>query len=353
MSDKVMVDERDLAALQESITGVLSEMSGSLAVHAFIDGKNELDKAIWNQAAELGWLAVALPEQYGGLGLGAQGLDVVYRELGRYCAPGPFIATLALAQALAETADDAIKDMWLPRFAAGEVSAAVPAQIPGGHDTPFLGAVDAGVALAPQGDGWALYDLADIAVEPVGYWDMTRSVVQIDLAKATAIATLPAETGEALASAMALASAADSVGGARAIAEQTIEYMKSRQQFGRVIASFQALKHRAADLMMAVTTAEHILAQAVEMAALGDVDAPVWAALAKAETADAFVRIAADCVQLHGGVGFTWEFDAHIFLKRARFNEMLVAPSPQMRDRAVQGLAAAARAGRTTLEVAA
>jgi alkylation response protein AidB-like acyl-CoA dehydrogenase len=353
MSKRVLADEGDLAALRESVAKMLSELCGSRALHAYIDGKNDLDAQLWTQAAELGWLAVALPEQYGGLGLGAQGLEVLHREIGRHLAPGPFIATLSFAHALADTAGDDIKNAWLPRIASGEVSAAVPVTFGTAAVGLFLGSTDASVALAPADGGWALIDLANLAVEPERFWDATRGVVRLNLAGAPAAAMLPVETGAALADAMALAVAADSVGGARAIALQTIEYMKTRQQFGRPIAAFQALKHRAADLVSLATTSDHILGHAVELAALGNVDAPAWAALAKAETADAYVTIADDCVLLHGGVGFTWEFDAHIFLKRARFNQMLIATGAEMRDRAAVGLATAARAGRTTLELVA
>ncbi|MGK2910585.1 MAG: acyl-CoA dehydrogenase family protein [Sphingobium sp.] len=348
-------DQADLDALRDSISSVLSEQCGSLAVHAFLDGKSDLDRRLWQQAAELGWFGIALPEQYGGLGMGALALSVLHSELGRYTAPGSFIATLSAAQALVETASDDVKTIWLPRFAAGEISAAVPVSI--GEGTALgrivlLGSEDADIALVPAAEGrWAMIDLAGAQVERAAFWDLTRAVIEIDVKGLPLLATLPAATGTALENAMALAVAADSIGGARAIAEQTVDYLKNRQQFGRAIASFQAIKHRAVDLVALVTTNDHVVAQAADMAIRGDVDAALWAALAKAEAADAFVFIAADCVQLHGGVGFTWEYDCHIFLKRARFNEMLIAPNPQMRDRASAGLAASVRAGRTTLEL--
>src|SRR4030095_14815518 len=116
----------------------------------------------------------------------------------------------------------------------------------------------------------------------------------------------------------ALAIAGDSLGGARAIFEQTIEYMKNREQFGRSIALFQALKHRAADLFAALSLNEQIVDHGVETASHRTFDAGFWAALAKAQSSETYVSISSDCVQLHGGVGYTWEFDVHLFLKRAR-----------------------------------
>lgn len=350
----VAFDDADLAALRESIVAVLMEQCDSLAVHGFIDGKNQLDQSLWRQAAELGWLAVALPEAFGGLGMGVRGLDVLHSELGRHMAPGPYIATLSAAHALAVAGDEAVKQAWLPRVAAGEVSLAVPAVLaaPAGGRVSLLGAPDAAAALLPgAGGGWSLVELPPGAAAPIAMWDRTRSVIEIDRALLPAGTPLGEEAGDALTLAMALAVAADSLGGAERISSQTVEYLKTRQQFGRVLASFQALKHRAADLAVLGALAEQTLANGVDAVANGDPDALIWAMMAKSEVVDSYVFTAADCVQLHGGVGFTWEFDPHIHLKRARMNEMLVANNPAARDIAAGQLAVATRAGRTTLEL--
>ena len=150
-----------------------------------------------------------------------------------------------------------------------------------------------------------------------------------------------------------MAIAADCVGGARAIAEQTVGYLKERQQFGRPLASFQALKHRVANLYVAVVEAEQALEHAVDAAACNTDSASMWAALAKAAASDAYFFVAADCVQLHGGVGFTWEFDCHIFLKRALLNRQLAGDNSALRDLAASRLAEATLAGITTAEFAA
>ena len=350
-------DQADLEALRESIVSVLADECGSLAVHAFIDGKNSLDKTLWRQGAELGWLAVALPEAYGGLGMGARGLDVLHAELGRFTAPGPFLATLAAAQTLLATADPAICDTWLPRIAAGEISLAVPAKVganpPAGARITLLGAEDAAAALVPLDKGWALVDLANARISRVSMWDRTRCMLDVELGDAAILASLPDDGSVpiTLAHTLSLGIAADSIGGSREISARTIEYMKNRVQFGRPIASFQALKHRAADQTALIATNEHLVAQAVESTALGDPSASMWSALAKAAASDVFLTIGSDCVQLHGGVGFTWEYDPHIYLKRARLNEVLVATNMQLRDRAGAELAAATRSGRSTLEI--
>src|SRR5689334_8577219 len=123
------LDQATLDALRESVAGVLAEQCDSTGLHAFIDGKNALDKMLWAQAGRLGWLGLGIPEQFGGLGMGAQGLAILHGELGRHAAPGPYIATVSAAQTIVETGDEAIRQTWLPSLASGEVSAAVPATL--------------------------------------------------------------------------------------------------------------------------------------------------------------------------------------------------------------------------------
>jgi len=356
-------DQATLDALREGVAGVLAEQSSSTAVHAFIDGKRPLDRELWSHAASLGWLGFGIPEQYGGVGLGAHGLAILHAELGRQAAPGPYIATLSAAQAIVETGTEALRKAWLPRIASGEINAALPAT-PGATALTWsgagvsgvlrcLGARDAAVVLAPAGDAWVLVELAGADMNAQPMWDRTREVIDIRLQNARPAAVLedPEGTGAALLRAMALAVAADSSGAARSITERTIAYMKTREQFGQPIAGFQALKHRAANLATKLAVIDEIVAHAVERTAGDEADADMWIMLAKAEVTEAFSFIATDCVQLHGGVGFTWDFDPHIFLKRARLNEVLVMANPALRDRAAAGLAAVTRAGGSAMEL--
>ena len=357
------LDQATFDALREGVAGVLAEQTGSLAVHAFIDGKNSLDRELWSQAASLGWLGVGIPEQYGGLGLGCHGLATLHTEIGRQAAPGPYIPTLSAAQAIVDHGSESIRTAWLPRIAAGEAIAAVPALLGGVGLTwsgagvsgtlRCLGARDATIALAPAGDAWVIVELAGTEMSVVPMWDRTRDLIDIYLHDAKPAAILKDREGvsEALLRAMALATAADSRGGARSITERTIAYMKTREQFGQPIAGFQALKHRAADLAMKLAVMDEMVAHAVHRTAADEPDADIWASLAKAEATETFVFIATDCVQLHGGVGFTWDYDPQIFVKRARLNEVLVMANPALRDRAAAGLAAATRAGRSALEL--
>jgi alkylation response protein AidB-like acyl-CoA dehydrogenase len=357
------MDQVTFDALREGVAGVLAQQSASVAVHAFIDGKNSLDRELWSRAGSLGWLGFGIPEQYGGLGLGCHGLAILHNELGRQAAPGPYISTLSAAQAIVEIGPEAVRTAWLPRVASGEIKVAVPA-VPGAASLTWsgagvsgallcLGARDATFAFAPAGDAWVIVELAGPEISAMPMWDRTRDVIDIRLHDAKPAAVLENQEGisAALVRAMALAVAADSCGAARSITERTIAYMKNREQFGQPIAGFQALKHRAADLATRLAVIDEMVAHAVHRTAADEPDADIWACLAKAEVTEAFVLIATDCVQLHGGVGFTWDYDPQIFVKRARLNEVLVMGNPALRDRAAAGLAAATRAGYSALEL--
>ena len=357
------LDQATLDALRENVASVLLRQCGSTELHAFIDGKNALDKMLWAQAGQLGWLGLGIPEQFGGLGMGAQGLAILHGELGRQAAPGPYIASLSAAQTIVETAGESICQTWLPRLASGEVSAAVPATLDvrslsrsgaGVFGTlRCLGAVDAAFLLAPADDAWVIVNLASAELTVAPMWDGTRDVIDVRLEDAAPIGILPdaAATRAALTRAMALAIAADSAGGARSITERTIDYMKTREQFSQPIAGFQALKHRAADLATKLASADEMVRHAVQRTVTDEPDAGLWAMLAKSEVTEACVFVTTDCVQLHGGVGFTWDFDPHIFLKRARLNEVLVMANTALRDQAAAALAAITVSGRSALEL--
>lgn len=347
-------DESDLAALDEAIAQVLASEADHLVLHRHIDGETRLDNALWERAAELGWPAIGLPEDSGGLGFGSRGLDLLHRRLGRHVAPGPFLATLSAAQTIAEVADAGIASQWLPRLAAGECRLAVVAQIAPHDDNQawIIGDQDCEAVLTPlANDNWGLVPIE--GARPADMWDRTRAMLTLDLSSPRPIIELPGEaTAHSLERQMNLALASESIGAARAILEITVEYMKEREQFGRPIASFQALKHRIADHMTEIVSGEEFVGLAVESGARSDPDACIWAKLAKVRCTESHARIAQDCLQLHGGVGFTWEFDVHIYLNRARLNELLVAPNTQLRDEAAAGLAESIRAGREPLELA-
>jgi alkylation response protein AidB-like acyl-CoA dehydrogenase len=367
-----LIASQDLDSLRESVAKVLARECDSRAIHDYLDGKNNLGATLWARAAEQGWLAAALPERWGGLGLGAQGLCVLHAELGRRTAPGPFVATLSVAQWIAETADDAIKQRFLPLLANGEFKAALPVsfsdqatlalangKVSGSLDV--LGSEDAGLVLAPYGkdcavEGWVLVetkkDALTLARKPI--WDLTREVCAFTCEGAAIVANFAdgdGALGRRILRHVALALGADSLGAATTIAHQTVEYTKTRVQFDKPIGSFQAIKHRAADMVIRIHTHRHVLDHAVEAVAMNLPDADMWAALAKVQLTEAFAYVAHDCIQLHGGVGHTWEFDPHIYAKRARLSEALATTNRRALDFAAQALVRASEDGRAVSEL--
>jgi len=368
-----LVEQDDLNVLGESMDEMLAEQCDSLTLHKFYDGVIALDETLWSQAAELGWLAIGLPEENGGLGMGVQGLDVLYRSLGKAAAPGGFMATLTTAQWLSESADAALLDDLLPRVIAGELRFAAPAAPGGGSlreaggrlsgtTSMLLSSKGADMALVPVDRSGkaalALVDLnaAGVSQQALELWDRTRHAIAITCDKAVPVALfddLDGSLDQRYFHYLALAVAADSVAAGRRIAQQTVDYLKGREQFGRPLASFQALKHRCANLFVALTPADYLLSHAVSACANREVGARMWASLAKASASEAFRFVASDCVQLHGGVGHTWEFDCHIFLKRALLNESLAGQNHALRDMAAVELETATRDGILLMEFAA
>ncbi|HEY6871056.1 MAG TPA: acyl-CoA dehydrogenase [Novosphingobium sp.] len=346
----------ELVEVQESIATVLGEECPSLAVHAFIDGRDALDQRLRTLASELGWLLIALPEAQGGLGLGAAGLAMLHFELGRAVAPGALLGTSIAIEVLAQSAsaDSAVVQQLLAEVTGGTASIAVPARsAPAGTGAIWLlGEEQAAAAIVPGADDdMVLVDLAGLSPARVAIWDETRSVVTLDPAGAPVLVALPGARPlfECL---FALALAADSAGAAKGVLDRTVAYMKEREQFGRLIGSFQALKHRAADHLVNATAAEQLVWQAADQFGADGEGALVWSAMAKANVTEAAARIAGDCVQLHGGVGYTREYDPQLYLKRVRFNEALLAPNAVLRDRAEQAFRAGLSSGREMLEIA-
>lgn len=361
----------ELAALAESMADVLAAESDRRKVHGFIDGKNQLEAQLWERAKELGWFAVGLPESAGGMGLGVRGLAVLHRELGRQAAPGAFISTLSAAQALAEFSDAA---KVVSRLAEGQVAVCVPATPtePGkgltlsggkvsGSASELLGTPSAGLALVAVQDGsntaWALIEVdgKSAKLSERKLWDLTRHFCTLECTGVTPALLVKgadaAKLGRTLATHMGLAVCFDSIGAADSILNQTMDYMKGRTQFDKIIASFQALKHRVARLKVELELARHASSQALQAVETGTPDCQAIVALSKVTVSEAFAAIAGDCVQLHGGVGHTWEFDCHIFLKRSRLNEALVGQNDKELDWMAERMAEATRAGRSVLEL--
>jgi alkylation response protein AidB-like acyl-CoA dehydrogenase len=365
--ESTSLDSEAIEVLRESIADVLVNECDSRAVHVYLDRENDLEATIWRQATDLGWLTLALPEADGGLGMGARGLQVLCRELGERTAPGAFIPTLCAAQWIASVGGDDLRAEVLSAVVTGELKIAVPMLETAGSlslsngtvsgEIDVLGSADTGLAVVSVGsDGWAIVRVGGdgASLAPISVWDLTREAYRLTASNAPVAAVIAdpdGSVGALLGTYVAIAIAADSLGAANNIAYKTIEYLKERVQFERPIASFQAIKHRASDLIGKITTQDALLEQAVQSVDNGSPDSAMWARLAKAGSTDAFAFVARDCIQLHGGVGHTWEFDPHIYMKRARLNEGLLNNNRALRDNAVLSLNQALSEGRTTTEL--
>jgi alkylation response protein AidB-like acyl-CoA dehydrogenase len=320
--------------LRGSVRALLADRAAPAAVLARTESDEPVDVKLWRTlAADLGCAGLAVPENRHGAGASWRETAVVLEELGRAVAPVPFFGSAVLATAALLALDD---DTVLPELAAGTKSAAlaVPLSTPprsarsvvtvdgdrlSGTVTSVADAVTADVLLVPAGDGLYAVSAADVARTPVVSLDLTRPLCDI---------TLTASPGRRLGSATPAVDQALTVGAALLAAEQlgvaewslrtTVAYVKSRRQFARPIGSYQAIKHRLADLWVGVSQARAVSRYAAGVVADGDSDAPVAASLAQAFCSQVAVKAAEECVQLHGGIGFTWEHPAHLYLKRAK-----------------------------------
>jgi alkylation response protein AidB-like acyl-CoA dehydrogenase len=338
--------------LRAAVRSLLDDRGGWREVLARTETAETYDTGLWRTlAAELGCAGLLIPEASGGAGASYREAAVVAEETGRAVAPVPYlgsavVATAALlatgdAELLTAVADGGVTAALAVPFAAApgarpQPTARLGPPGPGQEDGGYLlsgtvagvaDALPADVLLVPaDGVPYALYAVraadAGVSVTPVVSLDMTRQLadVTLDNVPARRIAT-GADAEQAVADALTAGAAmlaSEQLGLAERCLEITVAYLKERHQFARPIGSFQALKHRAADLWVGVTQARAAARYAAACLAREDPDTPVAVALAKAACSDVAVRAAQDCVQLHGGIGFTWEHPAHLYLKRAK-----------------------------------
>jgi alkylation response protein AidB-like acyl-CoA dehydrogenase len=304
----------------------------------------------WQAIAELGWPALVVAEDDGGLGLGVVELAVLQEQLGYALAPTPLLSTVAAAIAIGAAGSPEQRAEWLPGLAEGELRGTV-APIPGRlelSDGTLSGTLDAipdvagaDLLVVPAGhEALSVVDLgADgVRVEPVDGLDPTRrlSTVTLDGAAGTPLA---AADGTALARArdvIAVAIAAESVGVAQRAMEMAVEHARDRQQFGRPIGVFQAVSHPCSQMLLEVEGARSAVLYAAWALDDSPEEAPLAAAMAKAYASDAGWRVPAAALQVLGGIGFTWEHDLHFWLKRGRANAATGGDARSHRARVAQ-----------------
>ncbi|MFL6239856.1 MAG: acyl-CoA dehydrogenase family protein [Actinomycetes bacterium] len=339
-------------ALRAGARELLEGECPSSAVRDLVDNGRVPEK-LWPAQVEGGWSALALPEAVGGLGLGAVEVAVVAEEAGRAIAPGPWLATVTqYAAVVAATATGGqLTDLLTPIVeGTGTGALALAEDLTGNPPMPPQttatdgrlsgtkhAVVDGATAdriVVVAGNGLFIVDRADVRVEPVATVDRTRpwARIHLDNTPAEAIDTGPEQIEQGLQLAV-VALAAETVGACVAIVDRTIEYAKQREQFGVPIGSFQAIKHKLADDYLAVERARASVYFAALTIAEDDERRRLATAMAKVAAGDCERRVVGDAVQTHGGIGYTWEHDLQMWVKRAMANGALLGTAGWHRAR--------------------
>ncbi|MDE0350007.1 MAG: acyl-CoA/acyl-ACP dehydrogenase [Gammaproteobacteria bacterium] len=360
---------------RDIVARFLRDTSPTVEVRRLMETDAGFDAAVWDRLnRELGLSAVHIPEAFGGQGFSFVELGIVCEEMGRALLCAPYFSSAVLgADAILQAGSPDRKAELLPSLATGERRGALAVTEPaGGWGT---GAVETvarrnGAAYRIDGaksfviDGHTADLIVVVAREPgsvgqegISFFTVAGDAAGLDrqlldtvdptrkMARLT-FRNVPAEPlGEPGAGAPALerilvgavtALASEMVGGAQQMLDSAIDYTKLRMQFGRPIGSFQAVKHKCADMLLEVELAKSAAYQAASAVADGAADAPALASLAKAAASDTYLRAAADCIQLHGGIGFTWDNDTHLWFKRAKSSEVLFGDATHHRERMLE-----------------
>jgi alkylation response protein AidB-like acyl-CoA dehydrogenase len=357
--------------LRDSVRRFLQAKSPSTEVRRLMETDDGYDPAVWSQMAnELGLQSLHLPEEHGGQGFTFVELGIVLEEMGRVLLCAPYFSTVVLAaDAIVNAGSPEEQGALLPGIASGESIATLAFTEPNGK----WDAAGIEMVAKPSGDGYTLdgtkmfvldghvADLIVVAARlegtsgdegislftvdgdasgltrtPLPTMDQTRKQAKLEFAGVAAKPLGEPGTGWAALSKTldqaAAMSANEMIGGAQMVLDMSVEYAKVRVQFGRPIGSFQAIKHKCADMLLEVESGKSAAYYAAWAAAEDEGELPVAASLAKAYCSDAYFHAAAENIQIHGGIGFTWEHDAHLYFKRAKSSELLLGDATYHRE---------------------
>ena len=358
---------------RHSLRRFLADKSPAAEVRRLMETDAGYDPQVWKQLADqLGLQGLAIPEEFGGTGATAVELGIAFEEMGRALLCAPFFSTVGLAaQALLAAGDDQAKREYLPRIADGSLLASVAVTEPDGRwdlaavrtsavadsaapgaaaaPAPFLldgtkmFVVDGHVAevllvVARTDDGLGLFAVdaaaAGVVRSLLPTLDMTRKLARVELSGVPArLVSGPGDATAALSRALDLALVAltaEQAGGAQRCLDMAVDYAKIRMQFGRPIGSFQAIKHKCAEMLIEVESAK---SAAYHAAGSAPDELGVAAAIAKAFCSEAYFHVAAETIQVHGGIGFTWEHDAHLYFRRAKSSQLMLGDEHYHRER--------------------
>jgi alkylation response protein AidB-like acyl-CoA dehydrogenase len=358
----------DQVLLKNSVRAALEEHCKSSHVRAMAeDGKGYGDE-LWGEMGKLGWLGLPFPEEHGGAGLGLVELAIVLEEMGRAAYPGPFFATVVLGGLglmLGGTAEQ--RDKWLPAIASGRarMTAALleehldwdPASTTASATksgsgwilsgvkrfVPWAHVADVILVPARSADGLSLFLLdpksVGVTLSPMKGIDLTNRWSEMRLDKvavgAEAIMGQPGGAASVLESLLrraAVCASAEMLGAARRCLDMSVEYVKVREQFGQPIGSFQAIRHRCAEMLLEAENAHAAVYYAAWALTAGAEDAAVASSICKSYVNEAARRVCGDAIQVHGGIGFTWEYDLHLYMKRAKALEPLYGDTEYHRE---------------------
>jgi alkylation response protein AidB-like acyl-CoA dehydrogenase len=324
----------DQLALRAAARGLLGDRSHPRDADGF-------DVELWKAMVEQGWLGVDVGQDHGGLGLGMVETAVLLEELGAHVAPVPYLQTVLALGALVRGG----RDDWVDRLLSGEAVGCV-AWAP---DAPVIAVPLADVAVVVVGDELRLVELTDARPAREPAMDLTRPLgwLKVDASAGDPIGG--ASAVEALLDRGAVGHAAELLGSAQRVLDMSVEYAKDRHQFGKPIGSFQAVKHRCADMLVDVEGMRSAVYWAAWSVGAGDLEASLAASVAKVWCSDAGMRVMASALQVHGGIGFTWEHDLHLYLKRAQLDSVSFGDAPFHRERLARLLRARVESGQTVV----
>jgi len=370
-------DEQD--QFRDVVRKFLTAKSPTTQVRKLMETADGFDPDVWRQlSSELALTGLAIPEPYGGSGFGPVELGIAMEEQGRALLCAPFLSSCVLAaDAIARVASDDQKADLLPRIASGELRAAFAAteangrwdatgvqavakragtdwHVDGSKSFVIDGATAHGFVVAARAPGsagsadvsffWVDASAPGVTRTPLATMDATRKQAKVTFASAPAqLLGRAGAGGDALPRVhdhAAIALANEMVGGAQTLLDSAVAYANLRVQFGRPIGSFQAIKHKCADMLLDLELAKSAAYYAAQAEADGDAQTPSLASLAKAAASDAYMRIAANTIQIHGGIGFTWDHDTHLWFKRAKSSEVLFGDPNHHRELMLQRMEA-------------
>jgi alkylation response protein AidB-like acyl-CoA dehydrogenase len=356
-----LTDEQQ--AIKSTAHDFLASRFKSERIREIAAGETGFDASGWQEMAELGWAGLALPEEWGGQGLGIVELAVLFEEMGYALAPSPLLSNTIAGLAIAAAGSDEQRGRYLPRIASGELratpaltDAGTPA-VPGsfamaaqdggdgvvldGEKTLVMDAASADLLLVATSDGrrhLVEKDAAGVTVIPEESIDLTRrlSSVRFDGVRVAPEDTLPGGAEDYFPPVFlraCVAIAAESTGVAQRALDFSVAYAKDRQQFGRPIGAYQAVSHRCAQMLLETENSRSAVYGAAWAADAEPESLPLAASMAKAYASDAGWRVPDAAIQVHGGIGFTWEHDLHFFLKRGRANAATFGDAKWHRER--------------------